>query len=93
MTRTRDRRRRWLRVGFSLVFTAVLVEAGAYVAGRALQRKWGMFVDPTRTFEGRIVRDYDHYLQDRDPELGWPYPHERGGANYDLDGSIRSGRR
>lgn len=89
MTRTCARRRRWLRVGFSLVFTAVLVEVGAYVAGRVLQRKWGMFVDPTETFEGRIVRDYDHYLQVRDPELGWPYPQELGGERYDVDGSIR----
>lgn len=81
--------RRRMRLVTVLVSLPLLLEAGAYVGGRVLQRKWGMYEDPTRVAAGRPTRDYEHYLQVRDPELGWPYPYELGGPAYDVDGSIR----
>lgn len=61
-----------------LVVVSALIEASAYAAGRYLQSKWGMYRDPLDVDEGRLARDYSHYLELRAPHLGWPYPSEFG---------------
>ena len=80
----RKRRRRIVILVYSL-FLVSLLETGAYVAGRILQSKWGMYRDPVPT-PGKQDMQYEEYLRVRDPIVGWPRPDELGKA-YDLDGA------
>lgn len=86
---SRAARRRRFRVLVAVVSGALLLEGGAWAAGRALQSKWVMYVDPSAPPAERLALDYEDYLRRRDPELGWPFPDELGGPSYDGDGSIR----
>lgn len=85
----RRRRRRRFRLVVLLTALPFLAEISAYAAGRVLQSKWCMYVDPLEVSPTRIARDYDHYLELRDPELGWPFPTEFGGeGHYTAEGAI-----
>ena len=66
-----NRRRRRFRLLLVLVGLSVVVELTAYAAGRALQLKWGMYVDPVRRSGDELARDYGRYLEicDRDRDL------------------------
>ena len=86
----RDRRRRRrlrFRLAILLVGLPLAAELSAYVAGRVLQSKWGMYRDPLTVRPQRFMRDYDHYLELRDPALGWPFPSEFGGS-YTTAGAV-----
>lgn len=85
----RQRLRRRLRLLSLGLFLPALAEIGSYAAGRALQRRWGMYVDPVKVSPQRKTRDYADYLAVRDPELGWPYPREIGGPDFGPDGAVR----
>lgn len=69
-------RRRRIRLAFLIVFTPLLAEGGAWCAGRVLQSKWAMYVDPLTP--GEVRRSYEEYLALRDAELGWPFPSSFG---------------
>ena len=82
------RRRRRIKLAFALLFLPALLELGSYLAGRVLQSRWVMYADPIQASSRRQARDYEHYLQLRDPLLGWPYPRELGSERFQADGSI-----
>ncbi|MEZ6188844.1 MAG: SGNH/GDSL hydrolase family protein [Planctomycetota bacterium] len=84
----RERRRRRFRCLFLLVLLPLVLELGAYAAGRVLQSKWAMHVDPLRAPKNPLATSYTHYLEIRHPELGWPTPQEFGSGDFEPDGSI-----
>lgn len=84
----RRAQRRKVKLLFLALFLPVLLELGAWTAGKLLQSRWAMYRDPV--LPGQTSIDYDEYLRLRDPELGWPGPSSLGGELYERDGSCVS---
>lgn len=88
MSSLRQKRRRRFRLLIALVLLPFVLEGCSYAAGRVLQSKWAMHVDPVRTPSNAVATSYDDYLAIRDPNLGWPCAKEYGEGFFEDDGSI-----
>jgi lysophospholipase L1-like esterase len=73
---------------FLLGFTVLIVESLAYGTGLILQKKGYLYKEPYAT-SNFTTNSYDEYLSKRDKILGWPYPSQFGGSNFDITGSRR----
>jgi hypothetical protein len=65
----------------ALSVALLLLEAGSYGIGRFVLAKSGVIYLPPD------AAGYEHYLQVRDPVLGWPSPQEFGAGRYDAKGA------
>jgi hypothetical protein len=69
--------KRLLFIGIVVLLVLAFAEAGAFGAGKFLQRMYMMYVAPAPVAGERTYADY---LKVRDPQLGWPFKADFGGA-------------
>lgn len=76
---TRDRTKAY-KVGGFVLFLLCLVELSAFAAAKLLSRRGLLYVPPD-------LAEFDEYMNNRDPELGWPGKRALETGQYDARGS------